>query len=111
MAHLAQLQQQAQHLQNLQALQHSHSLLSRLPQDFIPQNAAQGTISVANLGQRSRLPPPGFPSSSPNHMNSFGLGIPRPAPSNNTLSGKNNYLLSIGYLQNLETKLEMTPSV
>ena len=47
---------------------------------------------MANLGQRSRLPPPGFPSSSPNHMNSFGLGIPRPAPSNNTLSGEINYV-------------------
>ncbi|XP_033213310.1 alpha-protein kinase 1 isoform X2 [Belonocnema kinseyi] len=80
-AHLAQLQHQAQHLQNLQALQNSHSLLSRLPQDFIQQNTAQGTITVTNLGQRSRLPPPGFPSSSTNHMNSFGLGIPRPASS------------------------------
>ncbi|XP_033213313.1 CCR4-NOT transcription complex subunit 4 isoform X4 [Belonocnema kinseyi] len=85
-AHLAQLQHQAQHLQNLQALQNSHSLLSRLPQDFIQQNTAQGTITVTNLGQRSRLPPPGFPSSSTNHMNSFGLGIPRPASSGNTLS-------------------------
>lgn len=92
-AHLAHLQQQAQQLQSLHALQQSHSLLSRLPQDFIQQNSGQGTITVAQLGQRSRLPPPGFPGSSPNHMNSFGLGIPRPAPSNNTFS---DLLMSTG---------------
>lgn len=90
-AHIAHLQQQAQHLQNLQMLQ-SHSLLSRLPQNLLPsggaQSPAQGTVTTASLGQRSRLPPPGFPGSTPNHMNSFGLGIPRPAPTNSTLSGQ-----------------------
>ncbi|KAL6264103.1 hypothetical protein P5V15_004181 [Pogonomyrmex californicus] len=88
-AHIAHLQQQAQHLQNLQVLQ-SHSLLSRLPQNLLPsgaQSPAQGTVTATNLGQRSRLPPPGFPGSTPNHMNSFGLGIPRPAPTNSALSG------------------------
>ncbi|XP_025159580.1 probable serine/threonine-protein kinase tsuA isoform X3 [Harpegnathos saltator] len=90
-AHIAHLQaQQAQHLQNLQVLQ-SHSLLSRLPQNLLQsggaQSPAQGTVTAASLGQRSRLPPPGFPGSTPNHMNSFGLGIPRPAPTNSTLSG------------------------
>jgi len=67
----------------------SHSLLSRLPQNLLQsgaQNPAQSTVT-ASLGQRSRLPPPGFPGSTPNHMNSFGLGIPRPAPTNSTLSG------------------------
>lgn len=89
-AHIAHLQQQAQHLQNLQVLQQSHSLLSRLPQNLLPsgtQSPAQGTVAAASLGQRSRLPPPGFPGSTPNHMNSFGLGIPRPAPTNSALSG------------------------
>ncbi|XP_071633598.1 uncharacterized protein Cnot4 isoform X1 [Temnothorax longispinosus] len=88
-AHIAHLQQQAQHLQNLQVLQ-SHSLLSRLPQNLLPsgaQSPAQGTVTATSLGQRSRLPPPGFPGSTPNHMNSFGLGIPRPAPTNSALSG------------------------
>lgn len=88
-AHIAHLQQQAQHLQNLQVLQ-SHSLLSRLPQNLLPsgaQSPAQGTVAATSLGQRSRLPPPGFPGSTPNHMNSFGLGIPRPAPTNSALSG------------------------
>ncbi|KYQ47301.1 CCR4-NOT transcription complex subunit 4 [Trachymyrmex zeteki] len=88
-AHIAHLQQQAQHLQNLQVLQ-SHSLLSRLPQNLLPsgaQSPAQGTVTATTLGQRSRLPPPGFPGSTPNHMNSFGLGIPRPAPTNSALSG------------------------
>jgi len=87
-AHIAHLQQ-AQHLQNLQVLQ-SHSLLSRLPQNLLQsgaQNPAQSTVAAASLGQRSRLPPPGFPGSTPNHMNSFGLGIPRPAPTNSALSG------------------------
>nr|XP_012147008.1 PREDICTED: CCR4-NOT transcription complex subunit 4 isoform X4 [Megachile rotundata] len=89
-AHIAHLQQQAQHLQNLQVLQQSHSLLSRLPQNLLQsgtQSPAQNSVTAANLGQRSRLPPPGFPGSTPNHMNSFGLGIPRPAPTNNALSG------------------------
>ncbi|XP_043265525.1 RNA polymerase II degradation factor 1 isoform X3 [Colletes gigas] len=89
-AHIAQLQQQAQHLQNLQVLQQSHSLLSRLPQNLLQsgtQSPAQSTVAAASLGQRSRLPPPGFPGSTPNHMNSFGLGIPRPAPTNGALSG------------------------
>ncbi|XP_017886390.1 putative uncharacterized protein DDB_G0271606 isoform X4 [Ceratina calcarata] len=89
-AHITHLQQQAQHLQNLQVLQQSHSLLSRLPQNLLQsgtQSPAQNTVAAASLGQRSRLPPPGFPGSTPNHMNSFGLGIPRPAPTNNALSG------------------------
>ncbi|KAF3424410.1 hypothetical protein E2986_07898 [Frieseomelitta varia] len=89
-AHIAHLQQQAQHLQNLQVIQQSHSLLSRLPQNLLQsgtQSSAQSTVATASLGQRSRLPPPGFPGSTPNHMNSFGLGIPRPAPTNNALSG------------------------
>ncbi|XP_066582625.1 uncharacterized protein Cnot4 [Prorops nasuta] len=89
-AHIAHLQQQAQHLQNLQAIQQSHSLLSRLPQNLLPSSApspVQTTVNAASLGQRSRLPPPGFPGSTPNHMNSFGLGIPRPAPTNSALSG------------------------
>ncbi|XP_034179329.2 CCR4-NOT transcription complex subunit 4 isoform X1 [Osmia lignaria lignaria] len=89
-AHIAHLQQQAQQLQNLQVLQQSHPLLSRLPQNLLQsgtQSPAQSTVTAANLGQRSRLPPPGFPGSTPNHMNSFGLGIPRPAPTNNALSG------------------------
>ncbi|KAG7190066.1 hypothetical protein KM043_006207 [Ampulex compressa] len=89
-AHIAHLQQQAQHLQNLQVLQQSHSLLSRLPQNLLQsgtQNPGQGSVTAGSLGQRSRLPPPGFPGSTPNHMNSFGLGIPRPAPTNNALSG------------------------
>ncbi|KAJ8681844.1 hypothetical protein QAD02_017636 [Eretmocerus hayati] len=90
--HLAHLQQQAQHLQNLQVLQQPHTLLSRLPATLLQQNGGnqspvQGSVSVTALGQRSRLPPPGFPSSTPNHMNSFGLGIPRPAPTTNTLTG------------------------
>ncbi|XP_012284269.1 uncharacterized protein LOC105701780 isoform X2 [Orussus abietinus] len=51
------------------------------------QSPAQGSVTAANLGQRSRLPPPGFPGSAANHMNSFGLGIPRPAPTNSALSG------------------------
>ncbi|XP_015602796.1 uncharacterized protein LOC107271372 isoform X3 [Cephus cinctus] len=89
-AHIAHLQQQAQHLQNLQALQQSHSLLSRLPQNLLPPStapsAAPGTVTASNLAQRSRLPPPGFPGSAANHMNSFGLGIPRPAPTNTALS-------------------------
>ncbi|XP_020292097.1 alpha-protein kinase 1 isoform X2 [Pseudomyrmex gracilis] len=88
-AHIAHLQQQAQHLQNLQVLQ-SHSLLSRLPQNLLQsgaQSPAQATVTATSLGQRSRLPPPGFPGSTPNHMNSFGLGIPRPAPTNSALSG------------------------
>ncbi|XP_036145867.1 putative uncharacterized protein DDB_G0286901 isoform X2 [Monomorium pharaonis] len=87
-AHIAHLQQ-AQHLQNLQVLQ-SHSLLSRLPQNLLSsgaQSPAQGTVTATSLGQRSRLPPPGFLGSTPNHMNSFGLGIPRPAPTNSALSG------------------------
>ncbi|KAL0113093.1 hypothetical protein PUN28_012364 [Cardiocondyla obscurior] len=87
-AHITHLQQ-AQHLQNLQVLQ-SHSLLSRLPQNLLPsgaQSPAQSTVTANSLGQRSRLPPPGFPGSTPNHMNSFGLGIPRPAPTNSALSG------------------------
>ncbi|XP_020292098.1 CCR4-NOT transcription complex subunit 4 isoform X3 [Pseudomyrmex gracilis] len=87
-AHIAHLQQQAQHLQNLQVLQ-SHSLLSRLPQNLLQsgaQSPAQATVTATSLGQRSRLPPPGFPGSTPNHMNSFGLGIPRPAPTNSALS-------------------------
>ncbi|XP_012235204.1 protein kinase 4 isoform X2 [Linepithema humile] len=86
--HIAHLQQ-AQHLQNLQVLQ-SHSLLSRLPQNLLQsgaQSPAQGAVTATNLGQRSRLPPPGFLGSTPNHMNSFGLGIPRPAPTNSALSG------------------------
>lgn len=96
--HLAHLQQQAQHLQNLQVLQQPHSLLSRLPQTLLQQNGGtqspvQGSVTVAALGQRSRLPPPGFPSSTPNHMNSFGLGIPRPAPTANTLT---DLLMSTG---------------
>ncbi|XP_046629957.1 uncharacterized protein LOC124310202 isoform X2 [Neodiprion virginianus] len=90
-AHIAHLQQQAQHMQNLQALQQSHSLLSRLPPNLLPPSGTQSPAPTAatstNLGQRSRLPPPGFPGSAPNHMNSFGLGIPRPAPTNNVLSG------------------------
>lgn len=92
-AHLAHLQQQAHHLQNLQLLQQQpHTLLSRLPQNILQQNGGtqspvQGSVTVSNLGQRSRLPPPGFPSSTPNHMNSFGLGIPRPAPTSNALTG------------------------
>ncbi|XP_012267573.2 TPR-containing protein DDB_G0280363 isoform X2 [Athalia rosae] len=89
-AHIAHLHQQAQHIQNLQALQ-SHSLLSRLPSNLIPPSGSQSpvptTATPTNLGQRSRLPPPGFPGSAPNHMNSFGLGIPRPASTNNALSG------------------------
>lgn len=88
-AHIAHLQQQAQHLQNLQVLQ-SHSLLSRLPQNMLQsgaQSPAPGTVTANSLGQRSRLPPPGFLGSTPNHMNSFGLGIPRPAPTNSALSG------------------------
>lgn len=88
-AHIAHLQQQAQHLQNLQVLQ-SHSLLSRLPQNLLQsgaQSPAQSAVTATNLGQRSRLPPPGFLGSTPNHMNSFGLGIPRPAPTNSALSG------------------------
>ena len=88
-AHIAHLQQQAQHLQNLQVLQ-SHSLLSRLPQNLLQsgaQSPAQSTVTANSLGQRSRLPPPGFLGSTPNHMNSFGLGIPRPAPTNSALSG------------------------
>lgn len=87
-AHIAHLQQQA-HLQNLQVLQ-SHSLLSRLPQNLLQsgtQSPAQSTVTANSLGQRSRLPPPGFLGSTPNHMNSFGLGIPRPAPTNSALSG------------------------
>lgn len=89
MAHL----QQAHHLQNLQVLQQSHTILSRLPQNMLQQTNVQSpvqpsTMSIGgNIGQRSRLPPPGFPSSTPNHMNSFGLGIPRAAPTNNTLAG------------------------
>ncbi|XP_033324601.2 CCR4-NOT transcription complex subunit 4 isoform X1 [Megalopta genalis] len=89
-AHIAHLQQQAQHLQNLQVLQQSHSLLSRLPQNLLQsgtQSPAQNNVAAASLGQRSRHPPPGFPGSTPNHMNSFGLGIPRPAPTNGALSG------------------------
>ncbi|XP_012147006.2 CCR4-NOT transcription complex subunit 4 isoform X2 [Megachile rotundata] len=61
-AHIAHLQQQAQHLQNLQVLQQSHSLLSRLPQNLLQsgtQSPAQNSVTAANLGQRSRLPPPG----------------------------------------------------
>ncbi|XP_057332683.1 uncharacterized protein DDB_G0283357 [Microplitis mediator] len=95
-AHLAHLQQQAHHLQNLQVLQQSHTILSRLPQMLQQQptnnvqTTAQPTMSVGGSnnslgGQRSRLPPPGFPSSTPNHMNSFGLGIPRVAPTTNSL--------------------------
>nr|XP_012147011.1 PREDICTED: CCR4-NOT transcription complex subunit 4 isoform X7 [Megachile rotundata] len=60
-AHIAHLQQQAQHLQNLQVLQQSHSLLSRLPQNLLQsgtQSPAQNSVTAANLGQRSRLPPP-----------------------------------------------------
>ncbi|XP_047358514.1 myb-like protein I isoform X2 [Vespa velutina] len=89
-AHIAHLQQQAQHLQNLQVLQQSHSLLSRLPQNLLQsgtQSPAQNSVTAASLAQRSRLPPPGFPGATPNHMNSFGLGIPRPAPTNNALTG------------------------
>ena len=90
--------QQTQQLQNFQVLQQSqqqqHSLISRLPTPLIQQQqqqqngGTQSPVNVASLGQRSRLPPPGFPSSTPNHMNSFGLGIPRPAPNANTLTGK-----------------------
>nr|XP_034179334.1 putative uncharacterized protein DDB_G0271606 isoform X2 [Osmia lignaria] len=61
-AHIAHLQQQAQQLQNLQVLQQSHPLLSRLPQNLLQsgtQSPAQSTVTAANLGQRSRLPPPG----------------------------------------------------
>nr|XP_034179338.1 putative uncharacterized protein DDB_G0271606 isoform X5 [Osmia lignaria] len=60
-AHIAHLQQQAQQLQNLQVLQQSHPLLSRLPQNLLQsgtQSPAQSTVTAANLGQRSRLPPP-----------------------------------------------------
>lgn len=87
------LQQQQQQLQNIQALQQqqqqAHSLLSRLPQNLLAaqQSGSASPVTVPNIGQRSRLPPPGFPSSTPNHMNSFGLGIPRPSPNNNALSG------------------------
>ncbi|EGI62542.1 PREDICTED: alpha-protein kinase 1 isoform X1 [Acromyrmex echinatior] len=101
-AHIAHLQQQAQHLQNLQVLQ-SHSLLSRLPQNLLPsgaQSPAQGTVTATTLGQRSRLPPPGFPGSTPNHMNSFGLGIPRPAPTNSALSGAQPPQPQSAYLPN-----------
>ncbi|KAL2715288.1 myb-like protein I isoform X1 [Vespula squamosa] len=101
-AHIAHLQQQAQHLQNLQVLQQSHSLLSRLPQNLLQsgaQSPAQNSVTAASLAQRSRLPPPGFPGATPNHMNSFGLGIPRPAPTNNALTGTQPSQQS-AYLQN-----------
>ncbi|XP_063994792.1 uncharacterized protein LOC135172557 isoform X1 [Diachasmimorpha longicaudata] len=88
--HLAHLHQAHQ----LQVIQQSHNLISRLPQSMIAagnQSPGQPSMSVTSIGQRSRLPPPGFPGSTPNHMNSFGLGIPRPAP-NNSAPQQNSYL-------------------
>lgn len=47
--------------------------------DGFTTNPIPNAARAQNLPPRSRLPPPGF--SAPNHMNAFGLGIPRP-PSN-----------------------------
>ena len=95
--HLAHLQQQD--LQNLHVLQEPHKLLSRLPHNILQQqnggnqSPVQGSVTVASLGQWSKLPPPGFPSSTPSHINFFGLRIPKPVPASNALT---DLLMSTG---------------
>jgi hypothetical protein len=46
---------------------------------------------------RTRLPPPGF-TTAPNHMNAFGLGIPR-APSNNSKNCSYVYCINFELVQ------------
>ncbi|XP_066997357.2 uncharacterized protein [Anabrus simplex] len=80
-----------------------HSLLAQQGNHRLQLNLSGCSKLVEGLGHvppRARLPPPGF-TTAPNHMNAFGLGIPR-APSNsgskilpfmglsNTTSSSNN---------------------
>jgi hypothetical protein len=66
-------------------------IFSRLPQnvsgcakllDGLGLGPSNVTPMASSAHTRTRLPPPGF-TTAPNHMNAFGLGIPR-APSNNS---------------------------
>ncbi|KAG8247536.1 CCR4-NOT transcription complex subunit 4 [Homalodisca vitripennis] len=54
----------------LLAMQHNHHRISTCTK------LVDGLRIGSSISPRTRLPPPGF-TSTPNHMNAFGLGIPR----------------------------------
>jgi len=54
----------------LLAMQHNHHRISTCTK------LVDGLRISSSISPRTRLPPPGF-TSTPNHMNAFGLGIPR----------------------------------
>ena len=68
-----------------------HFIVSRLtPQQPHVSNCTKlleglGLGLNSSLAARSRPPPPGF-APAPNHMNAFGLGIPRAAPTTSNTS-------------------------
>ncbi|KAK3924673.1 CCR4-NOT transcription complex subunit 4 [Frankliniella fusca] len=104
--HLQQQQHQQHLLQQAQlaALNQQHSFQQHNPlyHRLTPQSQVSNCTKLleglgiglnSSMAARSRPPPPGF-APTPNHMNAFGLGIPRTAPtSSNTSSnlGKNHF--------------------